>query len=118
MAKDNRRIIGGIQIGDRVFVEGEEDELEEAMAPSQLAHLEKQGALEGDWSAKANEPAPMARPNAAAQPAPAPAQEARPPLSRMKSDDLRALAKDEGLTLADDATNKDIREALKAAGVE
>src|SRR5262245_9608956 len=55
--KDNRVIKSGVLVDvageGRVFGPGQEDELEEVMTAEQLETLKLQGALEGDWSAKA-----------------------------------------------------------------
>lgn len=60
--KDTRKILRGVQLPEveerngrkvttlHTFVEGQEDDLEERLTPSQVEYLTGAGAIEGDWS--------------------------------------------------------------------
>lgn len=110
MAKDKRVMFTGVEIGGRTYVPGEEDELEEAMTPKQLAHLEKQGALEGPWEARIRDSGDASRTEGD--------QESSKSISRMNQAELKALAQEKGVEIPEGATNAEIRDALKAAAVE
>jgi hypothetical protein len=53
--KDNRVIKTGIPVGEHIYVEGEEDELEAELTPAQVEYLKSRGALEGDWTGRKEE---------------------------------------------------------------
>lgn len=151
MAKDNRVMHTGIEVGGRTFVPGEEDELEEVMTARQLDYLKEQDVLEGSWEAKGKEAPPMPGSRvlreaavireaerttldetaeaiagrvisrlSELQPASsaAPTEPGAKKLDRMTRAELEALATEKGVTIPEGAENKDIRELLRAAGVE
>lgn len=65
--KDNRRILRGVPVPVnerlRTYAPGEEDELDEVLTPRQVAYLKARGAIEGDFTGKADAPQPLHAPN-------------------------------------------------------
>lgn len=89
MPKDNRRIIQGVQLYEAgtlfTYLPGMEDELEEVLPADQVDRLKQAGAIEGDWAAKGQAPAPMpGSPASRGQ-----ARDARPPHVRQAARQAR-----------------------------
>lgn len=53
MAKDDRKILSGVRVDDKVYTEGQEDDLSAVMTPEMQKRLEDSGAITGTWKAGA-----------------------------------------------------------------
>jgi len=57
MSKDNRKIIGAVRFGGKVYRTGDEDALQAAASDGQLKRLYEKGVIEGGFAAGKSEPA-------------------------------------------------------------
>lgn len=103
MANSSMRALANIRANHKPIKPGDEFQIDEKEA----ARLEKLGVAE-----RIQKPAPAPKPK------PTPPPSAPKPVEKLKPDELKALAKEKGIELADNAISDDIVDALKAAGIE
>lgn len=61
MANSDRKIIRGVLLKDKMYVPGQEDELDALLSAGEVKRLSEKGYIEGKWSGSAAEPEPLTK---------------------------------------------------------